>query len=606
MRFNDSLATVLAIDASTPSGAQAAWRQLVDLAGRGRIDPTTAVIEKLDALRAHVPETVRAASARALALTRPPAALVRLFADDNPAVAAPLLRAAQLDDPEWIEMLTGIGTQGRALLRHRRDLSPGVIRALADFGAIDFRLADPHRSDTAATDAAPPMAERAIPRSPPLPIVVAAEDEAWHAEPPPESDFTAFAAVAQALPAVVEAMRRADPGDGTTTAAPPDAEPDAAGPFEIADLVQRIDAFRRQRDAGIASEAEPGAARPRAGPTLQAARFQFETDAMGIIQWVSGVERAPIIGVSLGLGGSGRALVDQVASGAFHRRAAFTDARLDISGTSGAAGAWRLSAQPVFDRERGSFAGYRGTARRPRLEEQPHVSPAAAESLRQLVHELRTPTTAIAGFAEMIDGAILGPVDDVYRRYAAAIVAQARALLGAIDDLDLAARIEMRALDLLPHEVALAPLLVRIVRELEPLASLREAEATLDIGVDVVARGDDRTIERLLVRLIAALLSAAQPGEAIAILATREDDDAVVRLTRPALLARLPATAALQADSADDEIAAGASLLGSDFALRLAMNLARELGGSLVLGDARLTLRLPAAFAGDMGQALNS
>lgn len=337
MRFNDSLATVLAIDASTPSGAQAAWRQLVDLAGRGRIDPTAAVIEKLGALRAHVPEAVRAASARALALTRPPAALVRLFADDNPAVAAPLLRAVQLDDREWIEMLIGIGTQGRALLRHRRDLSPAVISALADFGAIDFRLADPQRSDEPTTDAAQPKVARSTPRSPPLPIVVAAEDDAWHAEPPPESDFTAFAAVAQALPAVVEAMRRADPDGGTTIAAPPDAEPDAAGPFEIADLVQRIDAFRRQRDAGIASEAEPGAARPRGGPTLQVARFQFETDAMGIIQWVSGVDRGPIIGVSLGLGGSGMALVDQVASGAFHRRAAFTDARLDISGTSSAA-----------------------------------------------------------------------------------------------------------------------------------------------------------------------------------------------------------------------------------------------------------------------------
>ena len=44
--------------------------------------------------------------------------------------------------------------------------------------------------------------------------------------------------------------------------------------------------------------------------------------------------------------------------------------------------------------------------------------------------------------------------------------------------------------------------------------------------------------------------------------------------------------------------------LGSGFALRLAINLARELGGTLVIGETRLTLRLPAAFAGDMGQAV--
>lgn len=567
-----------------------------------------AVIDKLGALRVHVPEAVRAASARALALTRPPAALVRFFADDSAAVAAPLLRAAQLDDPEWIDMLTGIGTQGRARLRHRRDLSPAVTRALADFGAIDFRLAHAQRPGDPTTATAQPEAEWTItrPASLPLPAAVEADDTAWRAEPPPEPDFAAFATVAQALPAVVEAMRRVEPGEAAATAATPNTQTNAAGPFEIADLVQRIDAFRRQRDSAAPTAAAVADRPLSVRASRPVTQFHFETDAMGVIQWASGVERAPIIGASLGLGQHRDVAFDGGVIGAFHRRATIADARLDIAGTSRLAGTWRLSAQPVFEPARGSFIGYRGTARRPRIDEQPHVSPAAAESLRQLVHELRTPTTAIAGFAEMIDGAMLGPVDDVYRGYAASIVAQARALLGAIDDLDLAARIEMRALDLLPDEVALAPLLVRIVRELEPLASLREAEATLDIGVDVVVRGDDRAIERLLVRLIAALLSAAQPGEAIAILATREEDDAVVRLTRPASLARLPATAALQANETDDEVAAGASLLGGDFALRLAMNLARESGGSLVLGDARLTLRLPAAFAGDMGQALNN
>lgn len=604
MRFDDSLATVLAIDVSTPSGAQAAWRQLVDLAGRGRISPSAAVLERLAVLRGQVPESVRAASSRGLALANPPAALVRLFVDDSPAVAAPLLRSVQLDDTAWIEMLTGIGTQGRALLRHRRDLSPAVARALANFGAIDFRLGSA-LADALTDDAVTRVGgERLVGHAARAPAPGAARGPTPE---PSDADFAAFSTVAQALPAVVEAMRGADTSEPATGHATPDAAAgNAAGPFEIADLVQRIDAFRRQRDSGAPASADIGEPLSSARAPRPIAQFQFETDATGVIRWVSGVERAPIIGASLALAHHGDAAFDGGVTGAFRQRAAFADARLAVAGASSLAGTWRLCAQPVFDRAQGSFTGYRGIARRARLDEQPHVSPAAAESLRQLVHELRTPTTAISGFAEMIDSAMLGPIDDVYRGYAATIVAQARALLGAIDDLDLAARIDMRAFETRPGEVALAPLLVRIVKELEPLANLRQAEATLDIGVDVVVRGDDRAIERLLVRLIAALLSAAQPGEAIAILATREDDDAVVRLTRPASLARLPATAALQGHDADAEIAAGASLLGGDFALRLAMNLARELGGSLVLGDARLTLRLPAAFAGDMGQALNN
>lgn len=608
MRFNDSLATVLAIDVSTPSGAQAAWRQLVDLVGRGRIAPSEEVTARLQALRPQIPDTVRAASARALALAAPPAALVRLFVEDSAAIAAPLLQSAVLPDADWIDMMASIGARGRAVLRHRRDLSAGVTRALGDFGAVDFVLAEPEGAAEVGILPATPV--HPAPTGSAMAPGPTSEPVDGHGSM--DEGFTAFSTVAQALPAVVAAMRGIETAkaDAATTTTP-DEPATAHGPFEIADLVQRIDAFRRQREEG-------GAPLPTAPPIAQAApspvvapprpahHFEFETDAMGIIQWVSGVERAALIGVSLGYGAPGAVSLDGIATGAFHRRAAFEDARCDVAGTSNAAGAWRLSAKPVFDRAHGRLAGYRGTARRPRLDEQPHASPAAAESLRQLVHELRTPTTAIAGFAEMIDTAILGPVDDVYRRYASTIVAQARALLGAIDDLDLTARIDMRALDMLPHEVALAPLLVRIVRELEPLAELRGAEATLDIGVDVVARGDDRVIERLLLRLVAALLSAAQPGEAIAILATREEDDAVVRFTRPAALARLPAQSTLQATAADDEIAVGASLLGADFALRLAMNLARELGGTLVMGDARLTLRLPAAFAGEMDRALNN
>ena len=66
---------------------------------------------------------------------------------------------------------------------------------------------------------------------------------------------------------------------------------------------------------------------------------------------------------------------------------------------------------------------------------------ADPDSLRELVHEIKTPLNAIIGFAEIIEGQFLGPADRRYRERAAEIVAQARLLLGAIDDLDFAAKI---------------------------------------------------------------------------------------------------------------------------------------------------------------------
>ena len=67
MRFDDSLKTILSADMASGFGAQSAWRQLVDLMGRGRIACDEPSIARLLILRPEVPVAVRAASARALA-----------------------------------------------------------------------------------------------------------------------------------------------------------------------------------------------------------------------------------------------------------------------------------------------------------------------------------------------------------------------------------------------------------------------------------------------------------------------------------------------------------------------------------------------------------
>lgn len=857
MRFDDSLDTVLSADMSTAFGAQTAWRQLVDLIGRGRAPASEMAIARLRSIRPQVPSTIRAASARALAFARPPAPLVRLFAEEDLAISAPVLRMADLKADQWIAMLADLSPAARSVLRHRRDLPADVTRALETYGPIDFILpasalepvidqaelvADPVIADVAdvaeaavaqvevvaaaidveleagvgkteqnmveapepaptdepaqtdavaetyvefgaaflaalaasipapsplaqnatdgppldgtplaesvpltaavdaaspaaiaafasvpvpANDLAPPVAEigpqpadgvEAIPESlpehqpaqlfeplsidwtaviaarppepgkavmirrppnvPPIgpsgplrtviePSVVpqeaiaaaplmtqpaplalsVADDLPLPIDPPAQSgamSFVSIASVAFGLPIVVEALRHHDQSNSSNAEAPavevPAAEaphaapvtavapaPDVSagvapsstpetvtprGPFQISDLVARIDAFQRQRDED--GQAEPGAAIANdTGEALAAPEgFSFETDARGMIVWVSGVSRAALIGVSLGAGTAGAAAqVDGVATGAFRRRSAFAQARLLVKGQSDAAGQWRISGVPAFDRATGRFTGYRGTARRPRADER--AEPAhtgrspATDSLRQLVHELRTPTTAIAGFAEMIEGELLGPVAGAYRDYAGTIRDQAMGLLGAIDDLDTAARIEAHALDLRATDIPVALLLQRIALDLEPLAALRGTALALDIAAgDVAIRGDDRAVDRLFARLLAALVAAGSAGETIAVRMGREGDETVaIHIDRPRALAAYAGDALLMIDAEAEAEATGAPLLGTGFALRLARNLAVELGGSLTIGVDRLTLRLPAAFTHEVGQA---
>lgn len=369
--------------------------------------------------------------------------------------------------------------------------------------------------------------------------------------------------------------------------------------FEIADVVKRIDAFWRHREkVGV----------PETRAPARADQFRFETDSNGILRWIDGVSRSALVGLSLdaqaGGGIAEASRVDGIASGAFSRRAGFSNARLSISGESDAAGDWLISAIPVFDPANGRFTGYRGTARRPRVDERADpvrapLAAAPADSLRQLVHELRTPTNAIAGFAEMIESQILGPVNDIYRERAGTIRGHARELLGAIDDIDLAARIDSAALSLVPARIALRPVLSSIADDLAQLASIRGSAIALPIE-DLAITGDRRAVERLLARLMATLVSASGPGERIGVNLSQGPDGMVsIAIDRPSALADYPGDTVLGIDDEREDSA----LLGTGFALRLARNLARELGGAMTIGPESLTLRLPAPENALVGQA---
>jgi hypothetical protein len=251
LRFDDALDTVLSTEMSTSLGVQAVWRQLVDLIGRRRVAASDAALGRLEAIRDQVPPPVRAASARMLEFARPPASLVRLFADDDLPIAAPVLRSALLEADEWIAMLPAMPPTSRALLRHRRDLAPEVRRALESFGSVDFVLADAAVAvEVPAVEVAPvevlaavgsasapgpvvePLAEPEVAEAP-----AAAESSvfAWSAETPVrpappetpadplilprEQSFVSLAEAARAIPIVAEAMRRAraDSSDAPVT-----------------------------------------------------------------------------------------------------------------------------------------------------------------------------------------------------------------------------------------------------------------------------------------------------------------------------------------------------------------------------------------------------
>ncbi len=397
-------------------------------------------------------------------------------------------------------------------------------------------------------------------------------------------------------------------GAGSPAAAPglsPGAE---KGDAQIRELVARIEAYRRQKEAAGAElqHEAPPEAEPADG-------FRWECGPDGIIIWVHGAPRGPLVGQSIAsIAERGQFGVDGQAAGAFEKRSPFRDARFSVAGEGAAAGDWRISGVPFFEPHRGHFLGYRGSARRPRLDEVARSAGEAqgdgvfgtrlpADSLRQLIHELRTPLNAILGFAEMIDGQYMGPAADQYRTRAADIVEQARRLLTAVDDLDTAARIETSRLDLGGADAAsvdAVALLCRLHDSYERVAGQRRATIAIEIARNLPpARVEPAAAERMFSRLLAATVGLAREGETIGasmrVAGHGGERMLCLSIDRPRAIDGLEERALLDPGYSPDGDWPAAPVLGLGFSLRLVRNLAEAVGGGLQVGETRFNLYLP-------------
>ena len=540
MRFDDMLATLLAQPAPTAAARAAMWRQLIDVLAQGRAGVGALADEayqRLRALRADVPDEICAETALAFAGRRLPPGLIALFAEERPSIMAPLIAEAVLGEKEWLTLLPALLPTARGLLRHRRDLPASVVRALASFGPTDFVISPPEHIFVDE-----PVAEvpEDIPAAPVSPVV------------------------------------------------------DSEG--QIRDLLSRIAAFR-------ARGPRPPAPDPVEEPRIE--DFRFETGADGVIIWVEGAPRGPLIGETIAAAASSSDHgVDGHAAGAYRQRSPFRDARLSIGGDGPISGEWRISGVPFFEPRNGRFTGYRGTARRPRADETA-LTPAAApgvfgtglepDSLRQLVHELRTPLNAILGFSEMIERQYRGPAAAGYREKAADIVAQGQRILAAVDDLDMAARVESQRLMLDETSVDAAALLTRLHADYKPVAESRGVKLAFRIETDLPpARSDPVAVERMFARLLAATIAIAAPEETVSVALTRDGDGGLrLAVARPRLIAGRDEHMLLDPGYNPDGDWPDAPVLGLGFALRLVRNLAAAAGGRLDIEEQRFLLWLP-------------
>lgn len=367
------------------------------------------------------------------------------------------------------------------------------------------------------------------------------------------------------------------------------------GSSQISELVRRIDKFQSTRG-------QP--ARTGADHTPRSA-FVFETGADGVVHWVDGITRGAVIGLSIAEAAfGGEPGIDGISAGAFRQRAEILNARMVLEGNGADAGEWRFSALPWFDPATGQFRGYRGSARRPHRNEQPYRRPDAADSgdsIRQLIHELRSPLNAISGFAQIVAGQMFGPVSQSYRRMAETIVADARSVQTIIDDLETAARGNRGVLpdQDIANVVDLAHIVAQVESDLAEL--LRDESVDLSIsriGGPFAGLANDADARRMVGRLLTALIDVSEPGSTLVgqlVTEMPHDDMLQLRIVRPAAIRFATAADLLDPGFSPEGEAPSATVLSLGFSLRLVDSLARAVGGRLDIGHNALTLHLRSA-----------
>ena len=364
---------------------------------------------------------------------------------------------------------------------------------------------------------------------------------------------------------------------------PVDERPAEVGAPSLHEVVQRIERRRRSRQMMRRGGLAPAS---QASPAL----FRWECGPGGEIAWVDGAPRGALIGRSIARAQNGDGdRVDPDVVRAFTVRAPFRDAALTVAGDGLVSGEWKISGVPAFDPADGRFRGYRGVALREQEETQAADEPAQAladpDSLRELVHEIKTPLNAIIGFAEIIEGQYLGPADRRYRERALEIVRQARLLLTAIDDLDFAAKVHSSAGGA-QRRVNLSELVEGIAPALRDLADKHKVQ--LDgprAAKDATAEIEPELADRLIFRMCSALIDQADAGERLRLSIERAGERWRLSMSRPERLAGL----------SEEQLLGGEADLEQGFSLRLVSGLARIGGAELVAPRGAIALLFPRA-----------
>jgi signal transduction histidine kinase len=150
---------------------------------------------------------------------------------------------------------------------------------------------------------------------------------------------------------------------------------------------------------------------------------------------------------------------------------------------------------------------------------------AKTEFLTNMSHELRTPLNAIAGYADLMELGVHGPLNEAQRGALARIRYNERHLLALINDVLNFAKLGAGKIELRIADVPVGELLEESAAVLEPLALAKGLSCAADATEPwVKVRGDHDRIAQILLNLLSNAVKCTEPGGRVRLWAEAEGE----------------------------------------------------------------------------------
>jgi signal transduction histidine kinase len=137
---------------------------------------------------------------------------------------------------------------------------------------------------------------------------------------------------------------------------------------------------------------------------------------------------------------------------------------------------------------------------------------AKSTFLAVMSHELRTPLNAIAGYVQLLEMGIHGPVTPEQLNALDRIERSQRHLLRLINDVLNLARIEAGRVDYALEDVPLAEVVATVMPMVEPQLAARDIRWRVDVDPALVVRADREKVQQIVLNLLGNAVKFTQPG----------------------------------------------------------------------------------------------